>query len=82
MEVLWASGTAHAAEAAPGEVGDEASEVLRRLLGAFAHPEPAGALGQADEAVSELATLGRGEPLDVDEGGDGLRNRPPSTLAT
>ena len=51
------SDAADAAEAAPGEVGDEAGELLGRLLGALGHPEAAGALGQADEAVGELAAL-------------------------
>ena len=46
-------------EAAPGEVGHQAGDVLGGLLGALVHPEAAGALGQADEAVGELAALRR-----------------------
>ena len=66
------SGVADGSEAAPGEVGHEAGDLLGRLLRALVHPEAARALGQADEAVGELAALLGGEPLDVDEGGDGL----------
>ena len=48
---------ADGAEAAPGEVGHEAGDLLGGLLRALVHPEPARSLGEADEPVGELAPL-------------------------